>query len=143
MSARRNVAYALVLAALAVLVAVRLHQRKPTPEHAFAPEADAEIQTNTLTAAEVAKTSSGTDVPSPQLASSSTNAAAADALPREEKWRMAVEARNFQIDFWGKVVDQDGSPLGGVKVIASCRTFVAGTNVTGYTVFPTTNLVTA
>ena len=65
-----------------------------------------------------------------------------DSLPKEEKLRLATAAHNVPIDFWGKVIDQDGVPLGGVKVVANARFFTIETNGMGATYFPKTNLVT-
>ena len=57
----------------------------------------------------------------PDAISSSMNAAQdeSEASAREERAKMIrslIEAANVPIDFWGKVTDQDGVPLEGVKI---------------------------
>jgi hypothetical protein len=39
----------------------------------------------------------------------------------EEKARVILKSRNLPIDFWGKVIDQDGMPLPSVKVESRIR----------------------
>jgi hypothetical protein len=40
---------------------------------------------------------------------------------RLHKLEMAVAAKNVAIQFWGRVIDQDGQPLPGVRVVMSAR----------------------
>jgi hypothetical protein len=63
-------------------------------------------------------------------------------MSQKEQWRLAVEAKNAPIDFLGKVIDQNEVPLGGVRVIASIRSFMVDTNDTGVAFSSKTNLVT-
>jgi hypothetical protein len=56
-------------------------------------------------------------VDSPDRFAASPNAPQA----RAEKLNEAVVSKNARIDFWGKVVDQDGHPLPGVRVVMRAR----------------------
>jgi hypothetical protein len=58
---------------------------------------------------------------------------------RANQVRIAVEQGNVPIDFFGKVVDQDGAPLAGVQINANVRAQVA-VGESYITVFPKTNL---
>jgi hypothetical protein len=62
--------------------------------------------------------SSGADRVSSIASISPTNA---DLERRDEAFKVAVAGKNVPINFWGKVVDQDGTPLGGVEVEMSTR----------------------
>jgi hypothetical protein len=69
-----------------------------------------------------------------------------DTQVRRTKWESTIEAVNVRIDFWGKVIDQDGSPLTGVVVTASTRAFsyqkeTKGSMPPGLTIHSITNTI--
>src|SRR5436190_17829409 len=51
------------------------------------------------------------------------------ALKRGSDLRMAAEAKNVPIRFWGKIVDQNNSPLTGVTVRATVRHWQGGPGI--------------
>jgi hypothetical protein len=57
-------------------------------------------------------------------------------LSREEKLKFAELQNNVPIDFWGKVIDESGSPLQGVTISADTRTVVMGVQNMAATTFP-------
>jgi hypothetical protein len=55
-----------------------------------------------------------------------------EATPKSEAFQAAVAEKNFPIYFWGRVVDQDGAPLAGVKIQMSIRKWISdSTGMTG------------
>jgi len=65
----------------------------------------------------------------PPPSSNKTSLAPQTAAEREKQWakerieglRATIERANVPIEFWGKVVDQDGYPLEEVKIVAHSR----------------------
>ena len=59
-----------------------------------------------------------------------------EVFEREERGRMirrAIEDSNVPINFWGKVTDQDGVPLEGVKVTYTCAIMHGNENGVSWT----------
>ena len=140
MNTTRKIFWALLVLLLAVLVAVVLHKKQVPKNDVSSVEPTGKSRTDSETAVVPAKTSNAqTNTPAPIVTPMKT---ASPQLSREEQWRMAALASNVPIDFWGKVIDQDGNPLAGVTITADTRTFAVGTNGRPYTAFPKTNLVT-
>jgi len=52
-----------------------------------------------------------------------TNSSQLNPPAPERTLQTLVEGKNKSIDFWGMVMDQDGNPLPGVKVIGNTRTW--------------------
>lgn len=68
--------------------------------------------------------------------------ASSPSLSKEAQKRAAALERNVPIDFFGRVIDQNGNPLAGVNISANTRTIIIGVDDKPYTAFPKTNLVT-
>jgi len=99
------------------------HREKESnsPQAAQISNADASSEQNVLS-------SNGTQ----QQANANTKTSATAAAPKpfqtnsatpQQRFRALVENKNTSIKFWGLVIDQDGNPLGGVKIDGNTRTW--------------------
>ncbi len=64
-----------------------------------------------------------------------------NSIAPEEKLRALIENKNTAINFWGIVVDQDGTPLEGVKIAGDTRTWHMTVAQNFDASFPTFNAV--
>ncbi len=71
----------------------------------------------------VRQTAGATDGPAPEQEAKTSPAQSLDELraAREEERKAAIRSFNVPISFFGQVVDQDGKPLEGVKVVLNYR----------------------
>lgn len=114
------VAAAVLLLAVTLFFGLRNHRQQssrppepnaattPASEEAASPTANAPVLPPATAAAQSATAS---------------RAPTAASVSRAEKLQGAVEAMNVPVVFFGKVVDQDGAPLAGVRVQTSVRSW--------------------
>jgi hypothetical protein len=133
---RRKIKWLAVLAvALLVGIFVWRQGRKPA-NNPVSIEGTNETATTEANKATPVRESPSTVVQEPNAITRSPEEAA-----RSEQRQAVASERNVPIDFWGKVVDQNNSPLSGVRVTLRARTIApSGEQTTA--VFPTTNMVT-
>jgi hypothetical protein len=135
---KRTSLFLLSALVLLILVGIWIHARLPAPVRvAPLPHANEADQSSPTTSQGLEQPNSpGSPRETARLGTSAV------AASREERWQVALNERNVPINFWGKVVDETGAPLGGVSIALSSRTFLAATNLTGFTLHPRTNALT-
>jgi hypothetical protein len=110
-----------LLAPLALLLVVWLFRpQRKSPQHNAETAGPATVTETKGEPARKAPVSTGVVPGGLQPSSPTTNQAAIEEA-KATQLQAAAAAKNVPVDFWGKVVDQDGQPLSGVRVIMRVR----------------------
>lgn len=127
--------------ALTALIYYGLRHRRHF-EEATAPETPAEVES---VQTQGGKKSVGNEsvAPATHLGQSPRPQTVPPAMTRDQKLELAPNYMNAPINFYGRVVDQDGNPLSGVRVAVSVRQWYRPTASVGLdSTFPKTELTT-
>jgi hypothetical protein len=114
--------YFIAIGGIVVLLLILLMTQKvKRSEHSFDTNSGATIglKSNETDLAQAATSNTKTD--KPHKSPSNLINEVTGALKQYEKEKTAIAAMNVPVNFWGRVVDQDGTSLSGVKVEMSLR----------------------